>query len=278
MVPTEVGTRCRTCVPPPAKRLASSASSGSALPGNFAYYVYGAVAVAAAAALAYGLIHRQYDRVIIASIVIGGSLVSTVIHEFCHGLVAYYGGDRSIRERGMLTFNPTKYIDPLYSVIMPLFMVLRGGLPLVGGRTLIHTHSLRSKEWQTAVSLAGPASNLAIAIIISLVLNTGLLSDYFAVEAGFAYLAQLQVAFCLFNLIPIPPFDGYGALEPHLPLDIQAKARSIGSMGYFIVFIGFAVFPELSNQFWEQAYLVGDWIRIPIEPSFWGWALTQLNR
>ena len=58
-----------------------------------------------------------------------GWVLSVVLHEFAHGIVAYWGGDYTIRERGGLTLNPLQYIDPFISIVLPIIFVLIGGVP-----------------------------------------------------------------------------------------------------------------------------------------------------
>src|SRR5438067_10238941 len=89
-----------------------------------------------------------------------GWILSVVLHEFAHGLVAYVGGDYTIKERGGLTLNPLQYVDPLMSIVLPAIFLLMGGIPLPGGATYIRRDLLRNKLWNSLVSAAGPAMNL----------------------------------------------------------------------------------------------------------------------
>lgn len=272
-VATVVGTRCRGCAP--AKPLALTGTLLKDSSNVPLLRIVGAVLLTLVTAGAGYLIYiGDYDRLTVMSIVLAGWLVSVVIHENCHGIVAYLGGDRSMRERGMLTANPLVFIDPVYSLAIPLFMVLSGGIPLMGGRTLVHTHNLRNKWWDSAVSAAGPASNLALAIVLGLVVRTGVFESQPMVEAGLSYLAVLQVAACLFNLIPIPPFDGYGIIEPHLSPATQLTGRQFGRFGYFLVFILFYQVDGLSGAFWDVVYRSGYAIGLLEWPVYLGWSLT----
>src|SRR5881394_1341331 len=87
-------------------------------------------------------------------------IFSVCLHEFGHAIVAYHGGDTSVREKGYLTFNPLKYTHPVYSLLMPVLFMMLGGIGLPGGAVYIERDRLRSREWETAVSLAGPAMNV----------------------------------------------------------------------------------------------------------------------
>src|SRR5262249_25868997 len=81
-------------------------------------------------------------------------IFSVCLHEFGHAIVAYYGGDTSVREKGYLTFNPLKYTHPVYSLLMPVIFMMLGGIGLPGGAVYINDQALRSRQWRTAVSLA----------------------------------------------------------------------------------------------------------------------------
>src|SRR3954452_23571996 len=100
-----------------------------------------------------------------------GWILSVILHEFAHGLVAYLGGDYTIRERGGLTLNPFQYVDPVMSIILPMVFLAMGGIPLPGGVTYVRTDLLRSRLWATAVSAAGPLMNLLLFVGLPLPLN-----------------------------------------------------------------------------------------------------------
>lgn len=210
------------------------------------------------------------EALVIRTVFYGGWLFSVVLHEFMHGLVAYLGGDRSVRDRGYLTLNPLKFVDPVFSVAMPVFFVLVGGLPLMGGRTLVHAHNLRSAHWDSAVSLAGPATNLVIAMLLIGALNAGVVDPYTPLGAGIAFLALMEVAAALFNLIPVPPMDGFGALAPYLSREFVARARGLGYGGYFLVLAVFWTIPAAGDMFWEQVYTVAGNLGLPFWAAWWG--------
>src|SRR5436190_16433471 len=98
-------------------------------------------------------------------------IMSVILHEFAHGFVAYLGGDYTIKERGGLTLNPLQYIDPVFSVIIPVVILFLGGVPLPGGATYVRRDLLRSNFWDTAVSLAGPAMNFLLFIVCAIPLH-----------------------------------------------------------------------------------------------------------
>src|SRR2546426_12763799 len=89
-------------------------------------------------------------------------IFSVCLHEFGHAIVAYYGGDTSVREKGYLTLNPLKYTHPLYSLLMPVLFMMVGGIGLPGGGGYIGDHPVRSPQWGNSRSFAGPAMNIVL--------------------------------------------------------------------------------------------------------------------
>ena len=196
-------------------------------------------------------------------IVLIGWLVSLCLHEFSHALVAYFGGDYTVREKGYLT-NPLKYINPVTSILLPLIFLAMGGIGLPGGAVSIEIWRLRSAKWISAVSLAGPASNLVLAIILGLILRFAPVTTD-GIWPGLSFLALLQVTAVLFNLMPIPPFDGYGAIRPHLPQAIRQNMDVFGQFSMWLVLIAFWEVPAISNGFWTLVGLTSRLLGIPLE-------------
>ena len=169
------------------------------------------------------------------AIVLIGWIFSLCLHEFSHALVAYLGGDTSVKDKGYLTFNPLKYTHPVYSLVLPLVFLVMGGIGLPGGAVYIETERLRSPRWRSAVSLAGPLANLVVAIVLGTILRFVPLGGAFDNNnpwPGIAFLAFLQISAVILNLIPLPPFDGYGILEPFLD---ERTRQWVNSMRTFIM-------------------------------------------
>jgi len=166
--------------------------------------------------------------------VLVGWIISVILHEFAHGVVAYWGGDYTIRERGGLTLNPLQYIDPLFSIIIPVVVLFLGGIPLPGGVTYIHRDLLRSRFWDTAVSLAGPAMNFILFIACALPLHPHFhwldakasSQNWSDLQIFLGVMAVLQLIAVILNLIPVPPLDGFGAIAPYLPEDLRIRVTT----------------------------------------------------
>ena len=210
-------------------------------------------------------------------IVIVGWIFSLCLHEFSHALVAYYGGDTSVREKGYLTFNPLKYTHPVYSILLPMVFLLLGGIGLPGGAVYIEKWRLRSRGWESAVSLAGPASNFLMAVVLAVVLSFAPLKAG-GVWPALAFLALLEVTALILNLIPIPPLDGYGVIAPYLPMSFRA---SVDQAGTFLMLALFAVLwyvPVISNAFWSFVYQAVGAFHIPLSLAAQGLGLFQFWR
>lgn len=197
-------------------------------------------------------------------VVIIGWVFSLCLHEFSHALVAYYGGDYTVKDKGYLTFNPLKYTHPVYSLLMPMIFLMMGGIGLPGGAVYIERWRLRSREWETAVSLAGPFSNSLLALILGLILRITPLSAS-GIWPGLSFLAFLQISAVVLNLIPLPPFDGFGALEPYLSMDIRMKlAQTQGLLSWVVIILLWQV-PSFGRAFWGFVSLLATLVGVPLE-------------
>jgi len=202
------------------------------------------------------------------AIVLFGWIFSLCLHEFSHALVAYYGGDYTVREKGYLTFNPLKYTHPLFSIVLPLLFLVMGGIGLPGGAVYIERERIRNRFLLSAVSLAGPLANLLVAIVLGLILrfspniNPSLLP-------GLSFLLVLQVSAVLFNSIPLPPFDGYGVLEPFIDRAVRDQVNHFRDVSIWIIFLLFWFVPAVSSSFWSTVYRVSttlgvDWSMVAL--------------
>jgi Zn-dependent protease len=188
------------------------------------------------------------------TIVFLGWIFSLCLHEFSHALVAYYGGDHTVREKGYLTFNPLKYTHPVFSIVLPLLFLFMGGIGLPGGAVYIERWRIRNRYWLSAMSLAGPFSNLIFAIILGLILRFSNVTES-GIWPGVSFLLVLQVSAVLFNLIPLPPFDGYNAIEPFLHPVIRAQVDRFRDMAIWIVLLAFWFIPVIGSFFWGTVFI-----------------------
>jgi Zn-dependent protease len=158
-------------------------------------------------------------------------VMSVVLHEFAHGVVAYWGGDYTIRERGGLTLNPLQYVHPVMSILLPLLFLYLGGVPLPGGATYVRRDLLRSRAWDTAVSAAGPAMNLLLFFLLAALLHPRVgwvdpslaVAEWTQAQKLVAATAFLQLFSVLLNLVPVPPLDGFQMISPYLAPSMRER-------------------------------------------------------
>ncbi len=229
------------------------------------------------ALLRYLLWTTSGTQLLAFALVMGGWVVSVTLHEFAHAVVAYWGGDYTVKDKGYLSLNPLRYTHPMLSIALPLLFLALGGIGLPGGAVYIETHRLRSKWWRSAVSAAGPAANALLALLLSLPFWLGgvdvyaVLSDYAFDRmttadifwASMAFLAMLQVTAVLFNLLPVPPLDGYGIIEPMLDDRTRVQFARVGMMGIWIVFMAFWFIDPVADAFWDKVFAITGAMDIP---------------
>lgn len=204
------------------------------------------------------------EKFITFVVVLVGWIFSLCLHEFSHALVAYFGGDTSVREKGYLTFNPLKYTHPVYSLLMPLIFLLLGGIGLPGGAVYIETWRLRGKKWESAVALAGPVSNMVLAVVMAVVLQFAPAAGG-GIWPGLGFLAFLQLSAVVLNLLPVPPFDGYGALAPFLSIDVRTKIARASSIITLVVFLALWNVPFINDVFWTIVAWLGRALHLPYD-------------
>ena len=182
-------------------------------------------------------------------------LLAITVHEAAHGYAARHFGDNTAYLLGRITLNPLKHIDPIGTVLMPLLLIFAGSPFLFGYAKPVPVQfgRLRNpKRDMVWVALAGPMSNLVMALIwgVLLYLMKGLDVD----ETFFIKMAQggvlVNAVMFAFNLFPLPPLDGGRILVGWLPHQYGAMGSRIEPWGFFIV-MGLVVTGVIST-IWMQ--------------------------
>lgn len=174
----------------------------------------------------------------VAVFVCVGWIILVCLHEFSHAIVAYWGGDTSVKAKGYLTLNPLKYINFNYSLILPLIFLLVGGIALPGAAVGIDIRRLRNRWWQSAVFAAGPISSAIAILFLALLFQISLAlrnTTYWWICPALAFLIFLQIIVTIINSLPIPPFDGYNAIAPWLPIKSQIRINKLSNYLLFFV-------------------------------------------
>jgi Zn-dependent protease len=187
--------------------------------------------------------------------VTAGWITSVCIHEFGHALVAYLGGDRSVVGHGYLTLNPLLYTSMFLSVVMPIAFLLLGGIALPGAAVYINRSALRTKLWDSAVSIAGPTGTLLCGLLIAIPFlipgHLDWMSSHLAFFAALAFLGFIEAFALVLNMLPIPGLDGFGIIRPWLPYSAQDLATTFGQSAIFVVFIVLWFVPSVSQAFFD---------------------------
>ena len=177
-------------------------------------------------------------------------IMSVVIHEIAHGYAALMQGDRTAQYQGRLTLNPIPHIDPLGSVILPLILVILPTSIVFGWAKPVpyNPYNLRDQRYgELKVALAGPLSNILIALVFGLGLRflgpAGMLPDTAMQLMSFIVIINLVLA--VFNMIPVPPLDGSKVLFTFLPARYQEVRAMLEQYGFFIVLFVILLLPEL---------------------------------
>jgi tetratricopeptide (TPR) repeat protein/Zn-dependent protease len=199
----------------------------------------------------------------LAIAVLLGWIITVCLHEFGHAVVAYYGGDTTVKEKGYLTLNPLKYTDIGYSLVLPVVFLIIGGIALPGAAVYINTALLKNRGWKSAVSAAGPLTTGIVAIALSLPFQLGWAVDDFWIWKAFALLTTFQVAGFCFNLLPVPSFDGFGIIEPWLPRSMQHATQRWGRYGYLVLIGLFWTVPAFNQSFWEVVGTISHTLGVP---------------
>lgn len=153
-------------------------------------------------------------------------IVGLCVHESAHALAAWALGDKTARSRGRVSLNPLAHIDPFGTVLLPLIMIVLGGPVFAFAKPVpVYLGNLKHpKRDEVIVSLAGPVSNIVLAVAFALLLHgvadlpftPGTAQALYA-AATFLQLAVLcNLSLAFFNLIPLPPLDGSSLVVPFL--------------------------------------------------------------
>lgn len=162
-------------------------------------------------------------------------VVSIILHELMHGVVAYWLGDDTAAEAGRLTLNPLASIDLLTTIIVPFVMIVTLGVPFFAAKPVpFNPNRVRWGEYGAAlVGLAGPATNFVLAL-----LGAGLFHIAGGVVQQFAlYFTMVNVGLAVFNLIPFPPLDGSRVLYAFAPEPLRRIMEQIEALGFIAILL-----------------------------------------
>ena len=191
----------------------------------------------------------MFDSSVIIIIVV--LLFSVIFHEVAHGWVAFKLGDPTAKNLGRLTLDPIPHIDPIMTIIVPIFLYMTMGFAFGGAKPVpVNPYNFKNPKRDMAlVAAAGPASNLILAIVAIILykifLSFGILEpmtnsrfyaeDISLLENLFQFTVIINVVLMVFNLFPIPPLDGSKILMGFLSHENAMKFESFSRYGFIII-------------------------------------------
>lgn len=199
---------------------------------------------------------------------------SAIFHEIAHGYVADRFGDPTARLMGRLTLDPRKHIDPFLSVILPLLLFLSNTGIIFGGAKPVPVDPFNLRDGRkdiALVSLAGPLTNILLAIIGTLIIKFLFpgASLFLVLKSSFigfilGTIVNINLLLAIFNLLPIPPLDGSKIFAMILPERIADAYLSLSSVGTLILLIlllfpvgGFSLLSVVATIFGYSLNLLG---------------------
>lgn len=184
-----------------------------------------------------------------------GIIIAMVVHEFAHARVAYALGDFTPKLAGRLTLNPAAHIDPI-GLLMLLVAHFGWAKPVQ-----INPYNFSNpRRDDLLVSIAGPVSNLITAFITLLVMVLLLKMDFEmsrGMQLVFTLIMVININFAIFNMLPIPPLDGFHVLRNILPYELARQLEGLErySMIFLIIIL---MTPILSYVFVPlQRFILG---------------------
>src|SRR5437667_4672394 len=181
-------------------------------------------------------------------------VLAVTLHEAAHGFVAYHLGDDTAWRAGRVSFNPFRHIDPFGTILLPAILLLSGSRFLFGYAKPVPVNFRRLNQprrdmvW---VALAGPGTNVLLAIASSLLLyGLGLMPPAAATWLGhnLGNSIVINIVLCVFNMLPLPPLDGGRVAVGLLPDALAFPLARLERYGLPILLLFLFVFPYIGEQ------------------------------
>lgn len=183
--------------------------------------------------------------------------IAITFHEVAHGWVARANGDQTAARLGRLSLNPIKHVDPIGTIALPTLLAVIGA-PMFGWAKPVPVmqNRLNNPRWDMVkVAAAGPATNIVLGIIGAVLLGVAISilgTDTSSAVTAFI-IANLQnfivinIFLALFNMIPIPPFDGSKVLGGFLPPSLGIPFQNLERFGFLFLIILIVVVPRVTG-------------------------------
>lgn len=183
-------------------------------------------------------------------------VIGLCLHEFSHAFSSYLFGDKSVVGKGYLSLNPLLYGDIGMSLVWPVLILLIGGLPLPGGAVYLNHGQINSKIKVAITYICGPLANLVFGVALGII--------YFLIKdiphsplipAAFAMSVYLQFYTFIFNILPLPGFDGFGFIATFLSPEFRNKMMRYAAIVMIALFLSIFIFPRVFMYLQMPAYI-----------------------
>lgn len=188
------------------------------------------------------------NTIIEIAVVLITIVISLTIHESVHALVGYKLGDTTAHQEGRITLNPLRHIDPYITVMLPLVLLLLGQPPILAAKPVpFNPARVKFDEFGAAlIGVAGPLSNLALAILGAIGLRIANIDAGTAAYEVMLVFIMVNVSVFVFNMLPLPPLDGSRLLYAVAPPGLQRIMEQIEAAGIvFVLVILFLLLPVI---------------------------------
>jgi len=199
---------------------------------------------------------------------------AVTFHEAAHGFVAYHFGDDTAWRAGRVTFNPFKHVDPFGTIILPAMLILLRSPFLFGYAKPVPVNFRRldrPRRDMVWVALAGPGTNVLLAIISSLLIYAVVLAPPPAamwLRDNLENSLIINVVLCVFNMLPLPPLDGGRVAVGLLPDPLAMPLARLERYGMLILLFFLFLVPYLGTRNGLDLNILGWLIGVPADALY----------
>lgn len=204
------------------------------------------------------------------------AVLAITLHEAAHGYAALFRGDPTAKEAGRLSLNPFRHIDPLGTILLPGFLIATGAPFLFGWAKPVPVNFARLKNPRrdmVTVAIAGPGTNLFLAIVSALLIHLALLAPDPSRQWFVSMLIEsmkFNVILGLFNMIPLPPMDGGRVAVGLLPLPAARALARLENYGMFLILGAVVILPWLGSYIGADLNILA-WTLLPLTDAVVNW-------